>query len=155
MQKNTNRPKKRKTFGFAEHNTSLRKSFLAKDRGSLAIAPPAKLLLARMTDKPLVFQETIMTKPRRCDKKENINKCTYDAVDDCTASMARDHAGQVHAKRNGCSRRFKHHAITRKVKHINSIIGPTSMIAVEQQPTSPDTVTAKRAATSDANLMNL
>jgi hypothetical protein len=51
--------------------------------------------------------------------------------------MARDHAGQVLAKRNECSRRFKHcHAITRKVKRITSIIGPTSMIAVEQQPIS-------------------
>jgi hypothetical protein len=48
--------------------------------------------------------------------------------------MASDHAGQVLAKKNECSRRFKHcHAITRKVKRITSIICPTSMIAVEQQ----------------------
>jgi hypothetical protein len=43
----------------------------------------------------------IVTKPRRvktCERRKNTNKCTYDAVDDCTADMARDHAGQVHVK---------------------------------------------------------
>jgi hypothetical protein len=78
------------------------------------------MLLARLADKLLIFQETVVAKPRRvktCDKEENLNKCAYDAVDDCTADMARDRAGQVHAKRNECSRRFKHcHAVKRKVK---------------------------------------
>jgi hypothetical protein len=57
--------------------------------------------------------------------------------------MARDHAGQVHAKRNECSRRFKHcHAITRKVKRFTSVIGQASEIAVEQQSNSTLAVAA-------------
>jgi hypothetical protein len=48
-------------------------------------AAPSSASLARLADKPLIFQEAVVTKPRRvkiCDKKENTNKCTYDAVDD-------------------------------------------------------------------------
>jgi hypothetical protein len=61
-------------------------------------------------------------------RRKNTNKYTYDAVDAGTADMARDHAGQAHAKRNECSRRFKHcHHEERE------IIGQTSKIAVEQQ----------------------
>jgi hypothetical protein len=70
--------------------------------------------------------------------------------------MAIDHAGQVHAKKNECSRRFKHcHAITRKVKRITSIIGQASKIAVEQQSNSTLAVAAIHATTSGTNLMNL
>jgi hypothetical protein len=78
-------------------------------------------------------------------------------VDDCTADMARDHAEQIHAKRNNeCSRRFKHcHAVKRKVKRITSIIGQASEIAVEQQSNSTLAVAAIHATTSGTNLMNL
>jgi hypothetical protein len=76
-------------------------------------------------------------------RRKNTNKRTYDAVDDYIADMARAHAGQVHAIRNECYRRFKHcHAFTRKVKRITSIIGQTSKLAVEQQSNSTFAVAA-------------
>jgi hypothetical protein len=46
------------------------------------------MLLARLADKPLIFQENVVTKPRRVKlvkRRETANIFTHDAVDDCTA----------------------------------------------------------------------
>jgi hypothetical protein len=96
----------------------------------------SQMLLARLADKPLIFQENVVTKPRRVKlvkRRETANIFTHDAVDDCTAETMLGKFMRREMNVLGC---FKHcRAVTRKVKRITSIIGPT-MIAVEQQPTS-------------------
>jgi hypothetical protein len=116
------------------------------------------MLLARLADKPLIFQETVVTRPRRVKNlwQEWKTQTNVHTIQLTTApptwpetmpdKFMREKMDVLNALNI---------AITRKVKRITSIIGQTSKIVVEQQSNSTLAVAAIHATTSGTNLMNL